>query len=637
MSYEFNQGDSLLNEFPNPFKFENLFLFVSAFCVGTGAVKVLLIAKSLFEGSQRVDSALAFVLGSVLLAGSVKLLIQSLSQMRFFYGRKFPIGLADELPTSAYGVGSGTEQVLETMRHRAIEFPEPKGALNGVLYSAVKSLITAPLPIQAAAVQHFHSVVTMLAILISLTVSYFTFSGSPYEGTISWIYLPMTGLSILTPLLKAKTERLASILPNDAAASDGAMWKIMGLVVFSIVAPALVPSLIPPMPIAPLWIAPAVVLIGSMVASAIFMSSLFARLDNVTQTGVSCEQTTIAMNCAPSQLWTALSRDFQDAWVRNIPNRAYANVAPDVGDAARGSFSGMVLEETQPLPTSTLRFDSLSDALKHPYARRLLLLSCWGLAASIMTALAAVHFAEQFGSSPPMESIRGILTTAALGLVTVFADRIGHLLWSRMQFNSRIYWIETAGTYQTSQLSVGNQFTGYALSSSTLTRVENATLRIWVADIVSVAFGKDGARGIIAMAPADSIARSMADRLITYARDHSSIATPTSEVDHAKAKSISALDASLRHTLADQHPLLPQGEQAGQNDGAAPERVLRGSIKFFDNERGFGFITDRSGKDHFFNRNYVVGEVPEDGCAVEFVRIEHARGPLAKQIRPVSS
>lgn len=635
MTYEFDPGDSLLNEFPNPFKFENFFLLASALCVGAGAITVLFIAKALLvRSSHAIDASLAFFLGFVLLAGSVKLLIQAFSQMRFFYGRKFPIGLAQELPTTTCGIGAGTEHLLETLRHRAIEFPEPKGALNGVLYSAVKSLITAPLPIQAAAVQHFHSLVTMLAILISGLVSYVTFSGNAYEGTISWLYLPLTGLSIFNHMNKSDKPAETIVLPSDAAASDGAVWKVMGLIVFSIVAPVIVPRLIAPLPIAPMWIAPAIVLVGSMTASALFVASLFARLDNVTQTGVSCEQTTIAMNCAPSQLWTAISRDFQDGWVRNIPNRAYANVSPDVGDAARGSFSGFVLEETQPLPTSTLRFDGLKDALKHPYARMLLLLSSFGLVASMLASAAGVYFAQRFADTSRIENVRGILTTVALGMVTVFAYRIGHLLWSRMQFQSRIYWIETSGTYQTSQLSVGNQFAGTAQSSSTLTRIENATLRVWVADIVSVAFGKAGARGIIAMAPADGTARSMAERLISYARDHSSIATPTSDVDHAKAQIISALDTSLRSpsTAADAVPPLPPPKT-----GERPRRegVLRGHIKFFDNLKGFGFVKDRSGKDHFFNRNYVVGEVPPEGAAVEFVRVENARGPLARDIRAV--
>jgi hypothetical protein len=89
-------------------------------------------------------------------------------------------------------------------------------------------------------------------------------------------------------------------------------------------------------------VCPALRLIGSLVASLLFFFALTARLDRASDTDVSCEQTTIAMNCAPAQLWTAISRDFQSSWERSIPNRAYANVPPDVSEGERGSFGGYI-------------------------------------------------------------------------------------------------------------------------------------------------------------------------------------------------------------------------------------------------------------------------------------------------------
>src|SRR5690606_31228185 len=82
-------------------------------------------------------------------------------------------------------------------------------------------------------------------------------------------------------------------------------------------------------------------------------------------------------------------------------------------------------------------------------------------------------------------------------------------------------------------------------SSSTLTRVEDAKLRVWVADITSVAFGKDGNRSVIAMAPADSVAKSIADRLVAFAANQSAVATPTAGRDLARASSIGRLDAAV--------------------------------------------------------------------------------------------
>lgn len=156
----------------------------------------------------------------------------------------------------------------------------------------------------------------------------------------------------------------------------------------------------------------------------------------------------------------------------------------------------------------------------------------------------ATYYAANFATIERMQIGKVMLIVIALCLVAVLSNKTGHLLWSRMLFKPRIYWIETSGTYQTSKIAIGNQFKANTQSSSTLTRVE--TVRVWVTDIVSVAFGKDGHRSIIAMASGDSVAKSMADRLIAFAAEQSSITVPTAIRDVERAKSISALDSTVR-------------------------------------------------------------------------------------------
>ena len=75
--------------------------------------------------------------------------------------------------------------------------------------------------------------------------------------------------------------------------------------------------------------------------------------------------------------------------------------------------------------------------------------------------------------------------------------------------------------------------------------MEDAKLRVWVSDITLVAFGKDGNRSVVAMAPADSVAKSIADRLVAFAANQSAVATPTAGRDLARASSISRLDTAV--------------------------------------------------------------------------------------------
>ncbi|KFC72632.1 cold-shock protein [Massilia sp. LC238] len=641
MSYEFNSADSLLNDFPNPFKFTNTFMFVTAAILMVGAIHVTLTAKQLFQTQSDTLAAVTLGLAMVLGGVSVKMLIKALSQVRFWLGRKFPNGLAGELPVKACGVGVGTEELLDTMRHRALDFPEPKGALNGVLYSLVKDLITSPTPIQAAAVLHFHSLLSMAALLLSLTVSYFVFAGTPHEGVASWLFLPMSGLSLLTPFMQQ--DRLSMDATPDAQAqastANGALWKLVGLVFFSIMAPVVIPRVLPALSIPPMWIAPALLLVGSLIASLLFFFALTARLDRASHTDVSCEQTTIAMNCAPAQLWTTISRDFQSSWERSIPNRAYANIPPDVSEGERGSFGGYIVEETQPVPTSTTQFRTWGEAVKVTSSRLLLALGAWGVICAAAASSIAAYYASNFETMQRMQISRVMLVVVALCLVVVLCHKTAHLLWSRMQFKSRIYWIETSGTYQTSKIAIGNQFKGHTQSSSTLTRIEDATLRVWVTDIVSVVFGKDGRRSIIAMASADGVAKSMADRLKAFAADQSSVATPTAHRDLERAQSIGALDAAVQSAAAAARAEVGQRaalrSQASAQQIAADSTRKAGKVKFFNVEKGFGFIKDREGNDYFFNANYVKGDPPATGAEVEFDPATSTRGPIAKNVRLV--
>jgi CspA family cold shock protein len=64
-----------------------------------------------------------------------------------------------------------------------------------------------------------------------------------------------------------------------------------------------------------------------------------------------------------------------------------------------------------------------------------------------------------------------------------------------------------------------------------------------------------------------------------------------------------------------------------------------GTVKFFNNDRGFGFITPESGeKDVFVHSSNVVGtgfKSLEDGQKVEYDIAQGAKGPEAHNVRPV--
>jgi len=61
----------------------------------------------------------------------------------------------------------------------------------------------------------------------------------------------------------------------------------------------------------------------------------------------------------------------------------------------------------------------------------------------------------------------------------------------------------------------------------------------------------------------------------------------------------------------------------------------KGTVKWFDSKKGYGFISDESGKDifvHFSGLNMEGFKSLDDGQAVEFDVIEGEKGPQAVNV-----
>ncbi|MBP3728811.1 MAG: cold shock domain-containing protein [Lachnospiraceae bacterium] len=62
---------------------------------------------------------------------------------------------------------------------------------------------------------------------------------------------------------------------------------------------------------------------------------------------------------------------------------------------------------------------------------------------------------------------------------------------------------------------------------------------------------------------------------------------------------------------------------------------MKGTIKWFNNQKGYGFITDEDGRDVFVHFSGLVMDgykTIEEGAAVEFEMTEGEKGPQAVQV-----
>ena len=63
--------------------------------------------------------------------------------------------------------------------------------------------------------------------------------------------------------------------------------------------------------------------------------------------------------------------------------------------------------------------------------------------------------------------------------------------------------------------------------------------------------------------------------------------------------------------------------------------VMKGTVKWFNNQKGYGFISDETGKDVFVHYSGLSGDgfkSLEEGQAVEFEVVDGAKGPQATNV-----
>ena len=66
--------------------------------------------------------------------------------------------------------------------------------------------------------------------------------------------------------------------------------------------------------------------------------------------------------------------------------------------------------------------------------------------------------------------------------------------------------------------------------------------------------------------------------------------------------------------------------------------MTKGTVKWFNSQKGFGFITDENGKDvfvHYSGLNMEGFKALEEGAAVEFEITDGAKGPQAVNVTVV--
>jgi hypothetical protein len=545
MSYDYSSESKLL-ELPNPYQLQNRLLWLCAAVLLAGGVLALFWARTAMQAHALALVAGPLVAGLAMIAAGLVCAATSARRMRFFFGRGRPKSLAPDLPVGATGGSKPADQVKELLRQGGITYPEPQGAVEGMLYHWAPKLITSPSEVQFQAQRYVFNLAAIVATLASFLVSWLLFGTALTRPWIGLLYFAFGLFVLLKPIVSGDRARLSRV-------------TLIGLIAAAILAPVaigLIGNRLPSLHGFETTVQTFVMLIGTLVACAGAVVAILAQVDAEPQTRASVQQTRLSMNAPPASLMDELDRLMQSAWTESIPNRRYARIDPVTSAATpSGSFAGELFEESQPLPAAGTKPPTLAAALAEPRHRALLLLDLYATVLVIAAVAMALVFVREFDVSAPWRDNRFSLvgTSAILAVIAAFCFQAASRLWGRFNFESVLTWVEMVGTYQTSRIGTGNNFSSRMNTENDVIRTEAMTLRVWRARIESVVFGKDAVRQVTAMFSTEQEARALSADLARFAAGQSVLVAPGSHEDQAR---IAALNAGERG-------MLPANEGAG--------------------------------------------------------------------------
>lgn len=530
MAYEYNPESSRW-EVPNPHRVENLFLAGGAAVTLTGAVAALVLGRSVLQSSLSASAARPILMAVILLGYGMTFALYALFQLRFFFGRNQPIGLAPELAKDAEGADPAALALRETLRQNAITYPTPTGALNNLLYSLARELVFAPMRTRQLAETEFQNMIGLGFLLLCFLVSMIDVGNPVVRDWLAATYFVLMALLVLLPLRRGALR---------GTSLSGRF--VIALVVVAAIAPVLLPYWVghSASPFAPYIQLPAVTLVILVVALCSAILLLVAALaQQIKPNRIAMAQSTqiLSMNAPPGQMFIEFDREMQRGWTEKIPNRSYLRQLPRT-EGDNGSFQGEVIEETQPVPQDVEPL-TLSRCLElRPY-RWLVMLDLFALAAAAIGTAMLLDFAavpRNWGA---------LLIGLSLLNIANFAFRGGNRLWRRFEFVSRVYWLECQGNFQRAKANVGALLQDRVRTEKSLINVEDMTLRLWVAEVDSVWFGpNDERRALMSIRGLPDEAERLAGDLANFGRQQASVVAPQADTDLQRLTVMSQLNPS---------------------------------------------------------------------------------------------
>jgi hypothetical protein len=471
MAYRWSE-DGPAFEFPTPFAVENRLLVWRGGCLMTVAV-LMLVLTAWLQGSEpsvvavaiedRPEPAAAwpfYVLAFVLMAMGVLDLVRASRQRLLRLQRGQPASLAQEVPHEASGVGAGAPALMLGL----LKGERPPGLLTGPYQGLLRRLgpvSAAPRPLQvylAGRVAHLMLGLGLLAVLLI--------------GTAALLNRSPAALSLLAGVISVLGAAFVARQAILTAEPPFGRWVMVAVLALSLltVAPLFVLgsqlAALEPLKVFQLPLALGVALVSGLLFEWMGLMAGRAQLPTEQPYPLERLEAQVDFGADPRPLVQEVERELYRRWTEGVPNRRYAWQQPFIDRAAsEGACSAKMLEESQPVvhatSVATRRAESRPEPLDPdrpppplsapglhppPGSRWLKWLAVCGLVWALVGALMWLGLAYtrmRHGTPVWWPAATGLAFLGGAG----YALRIGHLLWSRIELQSTLTWIELKGDY----------------------------------------------------------------------------------------------------------------------------------------------------------------------------------------------
>ena len=482
MTYEYSSEAKL--DFPNPYRLENIFWSCRAATLLICAIALLFLARKHLAAQAMGSFVVPVALGVLLFVLAAWNFMQIAKQLKVFFGRGQPAGLAAELSSDQLGVSDQAMALGQTIRQGALEFAIPSGSMNGVLYSLVHNLITAPAYVQQALQSRFANLASYGFLLLIMMVAMLFAYGSAIAAWVGAFFLGLVVFMAVKPV--SGGDARATVSFN--------LTQVLLLVMAAILGPVLltmISSKLPDLSWASFGMQALLILAALVLIEVVFFVAVQRNIDEPPAVSKVDTQVSVSFNSDPNLLMQELDREMQRNWSQRIPNRRYARILPMVPLNERaGNFKGMLMEESQPMVPSAFTKMDWATAMAYPRFFWLAVIDILGVLMTLLGSAALVFFAMQFNPQGDWKPVMGY-ATLGLSLVAVggYAFRSAHTLWGRFDFESKLTWVEMEGSFIRSKIDLGNRLQDRVFTERDVVNVENMTLRVWVTQLRSVVFG----------------------------------------------------------------------------------------------------------------------------------------------------